>query len=167
MADERKFNGPVTFNGKLVTPSVSVTGTKSLTANDCGKTVFWTKSGGHHITLPAPAAGLYFKIVIAVGSNSSHKIKVATEGTHYFFGNVTVASTTNNKQATQNVDKSTAGTSAEDYEAIELRSNTSTTGGQAGDVVEIWGVDSTSWLVKADLSTAQAAPASLTTIQAA
>tara|TARA_Y100000592_G_C5471053_1_gene319539 strand:- start:2597 stop:3136 length:540 start_codon:yes stop_codon:yes gene_type:complete len=179
MADQKQFAGTVNFTGplnlkgettitgKLVSPYASVSDTHALTADMSGQTVFWTKGSTHHITLPAPAAGLHYKIVVAAGSNNSHKIKVATEGTHYFFGSAVVSSTTDNKQAVQVVTKSTANSSPGSYEAIELDQNASTTGGAEGSVVEIWGIDSVSWLVKCSLVSTNAAPSSITTIQAA
>ena len=179
MADQKQFNGTVNFNGaanlkgettitgKLVSPYASVTTTHALTADMSGETIFWTKAGGFHITLPAPAAGLYYKVVIVAGTDNSHKIKVATEGTHYFFGNVSVISNTDDKTAQQNVTKATAAGAIDDHDGLEFKSNTATLGGQAGDVIEIWGIDAASWLVSANLSTNAANPGSIATICAA
>ena len=131
MADRKEFRGAVEFKGKLVTPSLNVTAATQLTADDAGKTIFWTKGTAHDVTLPAPAAGLYFRFVIVAGSNNVHQILVNTQETDYFFGAVTLLSGHSSAEdkvgRTQLVTKSAGAAAPENHEAIKLQQNQTTT----------------------------------------
>ena len=72
--------GAVAFAGKITQRVETVTAAKTLTANDSGKTIFINHATGFAITLPAPAAGLWFKFIVnAPPTTGNHTI--VTNGT--------------------------------------------------------------------------------------
>jgi len=179
MADQKQFNGTVNFKaatnlegtttssggftvtGAFQGSSVGVGDARALLASENGATVFWTKDSAHHITLPAAAAGLHYRIVVLVGSNNNHHILPASGDS--FYGKVTVVgSGADNKVSVQTVTK---GTTTADTDHIKIDQNATDTGGEVGSVINLWAVDDSGWLVDAHLSTT-GTPASITTIYA-
>jgi hypothetical protein len=155
------LKGATTISGALRTPSVGVGDARELLASENGATVFWTKDSAHHITLPPAAEGLYFRIVVLVGSNNNHHILPAAGDS--FYGKVTVVgSGADNKVAVQTVAK---GTTAADTDHMKIDQNATDTGGEVGSVINLWAVDATGWLVEAHLSTT-GTPGSIATIYA-
>jgi hypothetical protein len=179
MADKLPFKGPVelqgattisgattssgglTITGALQYPSVAAGDARELLASENGATVFWTKDSGHHITLPPAAAGLYYRIVVLVGSDNNHHILPAAGD--YFYGKVTVVgSGADNDVAVQTVLK---GATAGNHDHMKIDQNATDTGGEVGSVINLWAVDDTGWLVEAHLSTT-GTPGSIATIYA-
>ena len=65
--------------------SESVTTTNVITAAESGKTFFLTHAGGFTSTLPAPAAGLRYKFVVAVAPTTAY-IVTTTSGSDLLYG---------------------------------------------------------------------------------
>ena len=77
------FSGPVVstagFTGS--TGSVeNITGAKTLTADDSGKTFFLNAAAGAAVTLPAVAAGLRFEIIVGALFATSNWVVSSAEG---------------------------------------------------------------------------------------
>tara|TARA_R100000458_G_C8264897_1_gene240047 strand:+ start:1273 stop:1779 length:507 start_codon:yes stop_codon:yes gene_type:complete len=165
MADRKEFRGSVEFKGALKTPSISATDARTLTADENGATIFWTKDSGHHLTLPPAAEGLYYRIVVLVGSSNNHHIVAASGDT--FYGKVTVVgSGADNDVAVQTVTKAASQanpTAIGNHDHMKIDQNAADTGGEAGSVINLWAVDDSGWLVDAHLSTS-GTPASIATI---
>jgi len=177
MADQKRFNGTVEFNGAanlkgettitggLKTPAISATDARELLASENGATVFWSKDSGHHITMPPAAAGLYYRIVVLVGSSNKHKIIAASGDT--FYGKVTVVgSGADNDVAVQTVTKAASQanpTAIGNHDNMKIDQDDNNTGGEAGSVINLWAVDDSGWLVDAHLSTS-GTPGSISTI---
>jgi hypothetical protein len=131
----------------------------TLTAADSGATIVWTHNGatGYNITLPKCATGLRFTVRFEIGTAiGGHHIAVG-DASDRFFGTATVMSTTADKSAVQSKAKAATGA-----KFIHTQSDIATTGGNAGDVIEIVAIDDTHWLVNARLHTSNAAPSGLT-----
>ena len=144
---------------------IHVTKARTLTADESGSTLLWTKGTSHTITLPAAEAGLNYKIVIKVGSNNLHKI--ATASGDCFFGKVVVrSSNATHDSAIQQVTHAVATGTVADYDHLKLDGNATDTGSGVGSVVELECIDGTAWRVTADLVTSSASPASIATIYA-
>ena len=121
------------------------TSNHTISADQSGAVLFWTHGGAHDITLPAATAGMHFKFVLAVGS--AHANRIAAASGDGFYGKVTVTkSAGTDKNATQTVVKG----SAKDF--ISLHTSTTTLGGNAGDVIELWCYEDGYWNVDARLS---------------
>ena len=134
-----------------------VSSTTTLTAADSGSTIVWTKGSAHDITLPAAAEGLHFRIIIAVGAAANHYIKTASTA-DVFYGKAVIntSNATEAAPAVQIVTKSTGLSSTIDR--IHLHKSNAANGGQAGDVIDIYAVDDTYWLVDARLTTSNGTP---------
>ena len=124
----------------------------------------WTKDSAHHITLPAAAAGLNYKIVIKVSSDNEHKI-IAQSG-DCFFGKVVLSRTSSKDEAIQQVTYADATGTVTDFNSLHLRGNQATLGSGTGDVIEIVCIDDTAWHVITDLTTT-AAPGTVAVISSA
>tara|TARA_R110002110_G_scaffold5437_2_gene28180 strand:- start:47940 stop:48479 length:540 start_codon:yes stop_codon:yes gene_type:complete len=135
--------------------------TRELLASESGATVLWDNSTPHTVTLPAAEAGLNFKIVVKVGSNTNHKIAAAAGDC--FFGQVTVLDNADDKQAQQTVTYATAIGTVGSYDHLLLKANSNNTGSGAGAVIELECIDSIAWRVTARLVTT-ATPTSIATI---
>ena len=138
---------------------MATTAVTTLTAADSGATIVWTHHAatGYNITLPKCATGLRFTVKFEIGTAiTGHHIAVG-DASDRFFGTATVMSTTNDKSAVQSKAKADTGA-----KFIHTQSDIATTGGNAGDVIEIVAIDDTHWLVNARLHTSNAAPSGLT-----
>ena len=72
--------GAVAFAGKITQRVETVTAVKTLTADDSGKTIFINHATGFAITLPAPAAGLWFKFIVNTPPTTGNHT-IVTNGT--------------------------------------------------------------------------------------
>ena len=134
-----------------------------VTAEESGSTLLWTKDSAHHITLPAAAAGLNYKIVIKVSSNNEHKI-IAQSG-DCFFGKVVVrSSNATHDAAIQQVTYATATGTVANHDHLKVDGDATDTGSGVGSVIELECIDGTAWRVTADLTTSNGSPASIATI---
>ena len=136
---------------------------KTVTAEESGSTLLWTKDSAHHITLPPAEAGLNYKIVIKVGSNNNHHI-IAASG-DCFFGQVVVFDNADDKHAIQTVTYATATGTVANFDHIKLDGNADDTGSGAGSVIELECIDGTAWRVTAALMTS-GTPSSIAAIYA-
>ena len=141
-----------------------VTAASTLTANDSGETIVINHATAFTTTLPAAKKGQTFRFVIAVASTSPHKIAAASG--EYFYGSIRVISTTDNKTSSQAVTKAVAVADPGDYDHISLDSNATTSGGVAGDVIELYCVEDGGWLVSAILTLSTGSPSSIAVIGA-
>lgn len=125
---------------------------------------------GKTITLPAPQKDLIFKFRISVSDSKAFFIACADDGngdTQYMYGSAKVLSVgTGDKIAMQAVKKTTASGAPASYNRLTLSSTAATSGGNEGDEIELIGLSSTEWLVRANLSTTSSAPASIAVIGA-
>jgi hypothetical protein len=153
---ELELNG-TTFNGqnaKIITAAAA----KTLTAAESGATVIWTHDAGtgYNITLPKCAQGLKFTIKFELGTAiAAHHITVG-DAADRFFGVAKVWSTTADNTAAQS--KALLATGAK---YLHCQSDVATTGGNAGDIIELVAIDDTHWLVSANLHTTNANPGSI------
>lgn len=119
--------GLATFSQGILTKSstaAAIAAARTLTSADSGATFSVAKTGVYTITLPTPAAGLFFKfLVLDTGANI---VTIATTGGAYNFGMVNV----------NNILLTSAGTN------VLLAS-----AGSVGDWVEYRGIDATHYLV--------------------
>ena len=145
----------------------------TLTAADSGKVHLLDSNAlaGNTVTLPTCAAGLYFKFLFITASNTEFNIVTANAGTsgtvQRFIGKVSVESTTDEQRAVQIV--ANTGNSY-DNDTLSLDADSATSGGNQGDVIEIYGATISSvatWVVDARLTTTNANPSSIAVIGAA
>ena len=123
----------------------NVTSNHTIEASSSGATLFWTHGSAHNITLPAAVAGMHFRFIITAGS--AHANNIAASSGDGFYGKVTVTKSAGaDKNSTQTVVKG----SAKDF--IKLHTSTTTLGGNAGDVIELWCFQDGYWNVDARLS---------------
>jgi hypothetical protein len=119
----------------------------TLTAADSGNTYLVDASSGLDITLPSANPGVVFKFIIKSVTGTGRTQIIAASG-DYVYGKAVVTSNTATGQSrvqTQAKDQS--------INAIQLDPDASSKGGNVGDVVEVLAVDSTDWLVNANLTT--------------
>ena len=125
---------------------------------------------GKTITLPTPQKGLVFRFRISVADSKAFFISCSDNSkgdAQYIYGGVTVVSIVSaDKVARQVVRKSTSSGTPASYNRLTIASSISASGGNEGDEIELIGLSSTEWLVRANLSTLNAAPASIAVIGA-
>ena len=140
----------------------TTTAATTLTAADSGCEVIWTHDGsGYDITLPSCAAGLHFRFRISLGTAFAHYITVG-ESTDRFFGVAKVFSDADDQVAVQSqVLAATA------RKFLHIQSDIATSGGNAGDIIDVIGVDDTHWLVTANLRTENDTPGSIAVFRTA
>ena len=153
---ELQMNGSILMgeNEKTIAASAA----KILTAADSGSTVIWTHDAGtgYNITLPKCAQGLKFTIKFELGTAiAAHHITVG-DAADRFFGVAKVWSTAADDTAVQSKAKAATGA-----KFLHCQSDLGTTGGNAGDIIELVAIDDTHWLVSANLHTTNANPGSI------
>jgi hypothetical protein len=159
---ELAMGGTKLIGTKTSTMHVDDTAT-TLTVQDSGKTIYWTKGTSHTITLPSALAGLNYKIVIKKSSNNEHKI--ATASGEYFYGQVLVLDNADDKHAVQEVVAATAAADPGDYDHLKIDGNANDTGSGVGSVIHLECLEDGSWFVRARLLTS-GTPSSIATIYA-
>ena len=127
---------------------ITTTAVRVLTAGESGSTLF-VNHAARLITLPAAAAGLNFKVVLGIDATTGMNIVTATAADH-FFGNIPLTSTDTADQTgvTQELDYATAVAAPASYDAMKFIAATTTIGGTAGTMVEMYAIDDVSWHVK-------------------
>jgi len=127
---------------------ITTTAVRVLTAGESGSTLF-VNHAARLITLPAAAAGLNFKVVLGIDATTGMNIVTATDADH-FFGNIPLTSTDTADQTgvTQELDYATAVAAPASYDAMKFIAATTTIGGTAGTMVEMYAIDDVSWHVK-------------------
>lgn len=130
-------------------PTKSVSDTTTLTSEDTGKLVIVDAAtlGGKTITLPGAVAGRELEFVIEDESNTQFKIQAASGDK--VIGRVIIADGTSVKTDRETKTTADAGVINE----LRLDANSTTTGGRVGDRFTMRCVDSTYWLVSAELTT--------------
>jgi len=94
--------------------------------------------------------------VLKVGS--AHANDIVTQTADVVYGRVTVISTTDDNTAVQVI---AAGAGKD---KIRLKSNSSTSGGNAGDTIELYCYEDGFWTCEANLVTTHANPSSIATL---
>tara|TARA_R100000664_G_scaffold27146_1_gene37652 strand:+ start:2285 stop:3157 length:873 start_codon:yes stop_codon:yes gene_type:complete len=170
--DVTQASNTITFANTSQTTNL-VNDTVSLTAADSGKVHLIDSNAlaGDTVTLPTCADGLYFKFIFITASNTEFNIVTANAGTsgtvQRFIGKVSVESTTDEQRAVQIV--ANTGNSY-DNDTLSLDADSATSGGNQGDVIEIYGATISSvatWVVDARLTTTNSNPSSIAVIGAA
>ena len=118
----------------------------TLLASNSGSTYYLNSVSGFVITLPAAAPGVVFKFII-IGANTGN-ISIVTATGDYVYGKAVV--TSNSATGQSRVGTVTQNNSRNE---INLDPDSTSSGGRQGDVVDIVAVDSTNWLVTANLTT--------------
>lgn len=125
----------------------NVTANHTLKAADSGAVYFWEHGSTHDITLPAAKAGMHLKVILKVGS--AHAQNLVSQTDDKIYGKVTVTkSGASDKNATQTVAKSAA------VDKIKLHASTTSLGGNAGDVIELYCYEDGFWTAECRLSSA-------------
>ena len=170
--DVTQASNTITFANTTQTTNL-IDGAVSLTAADSGKVhlVDANTLNGGTVTLPTCAAGLYFKFIFITTRGTEFNIVTANAGTsgtvQRFIGKVSVESTTDEQRAVQIV--ANTGNSY-DNDTLSLDGDSATSGGNQGDVIEIYGATISSvatWVVDARLTTTNSNPSSIAVIGAA
>lgn len=123
-----------------ITPASSATLSITEAAHD-GRTIYVTKTDGWNATLPVPAAGMKFRIVIGATIATASTIK-SVAGTHIMIGHAQMG---NNSDNTTVLFQATA---ADTFDTIDLLGTGNSTGGIEGQVITIEAMSSTVWLVE-------------------
>ena len=118
----------------------------ALTEAQSGAVLFWTHGSAHDITLPDAKAGMHFKFVLTVGS--AHAQNIVSQASDKIYGKVVVSRTgaTVNKIGGQTVAKGGG------QDKIKLKSDDTTLGGSAGDVIELYCYEDGYWNCDARLT---------------
>jgi len=127
--------------GSLVTPTFSANtipaaATLTLTAAQSGSTVLMGATTGEVITLPTPAAGVWYDVIVTV-SNTSNSNEIQTGASQFLVGSAVEGA-------------SAAATSiflADGSTIRALKCNGTTTGGLIGSEYRIQGISSTVWQI--------------------
>jgi hypothetical protein len=155
----------ITFSSTLKQVDFVDTG-YTISAEDSGARIMIdaNTNPGQTYTLPAASAGLVFEFLVDYASATPWNINAV--GSDYFYGSVTVcSSTSSNKIACQNVAHATAGGAPASYNQLTLDSDAATTGGQSGSRIIIT-AEGDGWLVSAYLTTSNGTPGSVAAITA-
>ena len=142
----------------------TLTAATTLTSDDCGKLIA-VNAAAIEVTLPSAEAGMWFDVVFMQDTTAGATI-VASSG-ECFFGTVKVFSTTADQGAVQqSVTHAAAIGTVADYDNLDFVHDSATLGGKAGDSVRLIAVDSTAWMVSANLVTDHANPGTIAAINA-
>lgn len=105
-----------------------------------GKTIVLDRAAGIAVTLPVPAAGMKFRFVVKTTFTSAASIK-SVAGTHIMIGKALMGNNSDNTVVAW------PAIAADTFDTINLLGTGNSTGGMAGQVIEIEGLSSTVWLV--------------------
>lgn len=118
----------------------------TLTAADSGNTYHVDASAGLDITLPSAAPGINFRFIINTVTGTGATNITAGSG-DYVYGKALV--TSNSATGQSRVQTEARGTN----DTVTLDPDSANSGCREGDVIEVLAVDSTNWLVNANLTT--------------
>ena len=143
---------------------MTLTAASTLTAEDAGKLIC-VNAAAIEVTLPSAEAGMVFDFTFFQDTTAGATV-VAASG-DCFFGTVKVFSTTADQGAVQqSLTHATAIATVADYDNLDFVHDSATLGGKAGDSVRLIAVDSTAWMVSANLVTDHANPTTIAAINA-
>lgn len=122
-----------------------------------GKTVVLDLAGGIAVTLPAAAAGLRFRFVVKTTFTGAASIK-SVSGADIMIGHALMGNNSDNSVVDW------PATAADTFDTIDLLGTSNSTGGMAGQVIEIEGLAANLWLVeiRGDAAGTEATPFSNT-----
>ena len=143
---------------------ITTTATRDILESESGSTIYMDQGSAHVLTLPTAQAGLNYKFVFKVKSNTAHRINAASGDC--FFGKVVLSRTSSKDEAIQQVTYADATGTVTDFNSLHLRGNQATLGSGTGDVIELECIDGTAWRVTANLTTT-AAPGTVAVISSA
>jgi len=139
--------------GSMLTVSSITAATATLTALDSGKVFTLNRAGGIAVTLPTPVAGMNFRFVVQTTFTGAASIKSAASA-HIMIGQAIMGNDSDNTVVMwQSLAASTNDT-------VDLFGTANSTGGIAGQTINITAIDSTTWLVeiKGDAAGTEATP---------
>lgn len=137
-----ELNRAADMSSRVITIGSGDSATLSITeaAHD-GRTIYLTKTDGWNATLPVPAAGMKYRIVIGATITVASTIK-SVAGTHIMIGHALLGNDSDN---TTVLWQAVAGST---LDTIDLLGTSNSTGGIAGQVITIEGMSSTVWYVE-------------------
>ena len=141
----------------------TITGDTTLLSGESGSLVRLNATTGV-ITLPTAAAGLTFDVTFMQDPEAGCTILANTGDC--FYGNIKVISATADNTLAQTLDYDTAIGTVTSYDNLDFVHDTNTLGGVEGDVIRLYCVDATAWLVDATVLSDHANPASIAIINA-
>ena len=129
-------------------------GSSTIEKEHSGKVIMWNAgTDADLLTLPYAEKGMNFTIILSENVNAGivNITSAGADGSSYFWGNafITQADVVDQFFA-QSVDKSVT---AADFTHLSLDSNGTTTGGMAGDIINLICVENGSWYTDAKLTT--------------
>lgn len=110
-------------------------------ADHDGKTIVLDRAGGIAVTLPAASAGLKFKFIVKTTFTGAATIKSAS-GADIMIGYALMGNNTDNSVV------SWQAVAANTYDTIDMLGTSNSTGGMAGQIVEIEGLAANLWYVR-------------------
>ena len=133
---------------------IDKTGSYTAEKADSGKVIMWSPTtDADLLTLPSATKGMNFTIILAESAHTgiANITSAGSDGSSYFWGNafITQADAVDQFFA-QGVDKSVT---AADFTHLSIDSDGTTTGGMAGDIINLICVEDGSWYVDAKLTT--------------
>jgi len=164
-------NASIVASGGELTFKYDTRGTKNITTGvtldpvtDIGKTLFVdaTSLSGGTIVLPTAAAGRFFRVFVDKSSTTAININAASAD--YFYGGITVVSTTDDKTAVQTVTRATASGAVASNNQLTLDADSATTGGAEGSFLDLTCYDASGWFVSGNVITSNANPGSIAII---
>jgi hypothetical protein len=139
LADVGELNRVADVSTRIVNCTAStLTVTEAL--HD-GKTIVLDRAAGIAVTLPAAAAGLKFKFVIKTTFTGAATIK-SVAGTDIMIGHAIMGNNTDNAVVNWQA------IASDTYDTIDMLGTSNSTGGMAGQVIEIEGLAAALWFVK-------------------
>jgi hypothetical protein len=123
-------------------PVVSITSSaRTMTASDSGKTFTLNRAGGIAVTLPVPVAGMWFRFVVQTTFTGAASIKSAA-GTHIMIGHAILGNDSDNTTVMWQA------LAASTFDTIDMFGTANSTGGIAGQTIDIKALSSTVWMVE-------------------
>ena len=141
----------------------TITGDTTLLSGESGALVRLNATTGV-ITLPSASAGLTFDVTFMQDPEAGCTILANTGDC--FYGNIKVMSATEDQTLAQTLDYDTAVGTVTSYDNLDFVHDTNSLGGVEGDVIRLYCVDATAWLVDATVLNDHANPATIAIINA-
>lgn len=110
-------------------------------ADHSDKTIVLDRAAGIAVTLPAAAAGLKFRFIVKTTFTSAASIK-SVSGADIMIGHAIMGNNSDNTVVNWQA------TAADTYDTIDLLGTSNSTGGMAGQIIEIEGLAANLWFVK-------------------
>lgn len=131
------------FVAMAINPLISsiTSATQTLTAADSGKVFTLNRAAGIAVTLPTPVAGMWFRFVIQTTFTGAASIKSAS-GAHIMIGHAIMGNDTDNNTVMWQA------LAANTFDTIDMFGTANSTGGIAGQTIDIKALSSTVWIVE-------------------